>query len=99
MSAFAYELMLFARRTSMCGQGGFVIGMNPVQLTADDCMDAGGRATHGAVAEASLKMDKAASSRHFSYEAEGTRKGCQMPGALSCFFFGHAKKKGCFGSI
>ncbi|MDX8404457.1 MAG: hypothetical protein R8K54_08660 [Mariprofundaceae bacterium] len=28
----------------------------PVQLTVDDCMDAEGRATHGAVAEASMQM-------------------------------------------
>jgi hypothetical protein len=44
----------------------------PVQLTADDCMDAGGRATHGAVAEANMKMGtKQQRHAHFHMQLRG----------------------------
>jgi len=97
----------------MGGKGGSEMVLIPVRLTTDDYMDVGGRATHGAVAEASVKNGMK-QLRRAHFHAQSTTawmqeveqrmeqlprapKGWQMPGAFSCFFFGHAKKKkSCF---
>jgi len=63
MSAYAFELMIFARHPSMGRTLYF-----PVYLAADDYMDVGGKATHGAVAEANIKNGmKQLRRAHFLY--------------------------------